>query len=252
MSRRYALTINNPLDKNIDHDRFKLALGQFKGLAYWCMADEIGLETKTPHIHVFMLLRSPVRFSTVKRHFPEAHIEAARGTVLENRDYVAKSGKWENDQKSDTRVEGSFEESGPPPDEPGQGARTDIAAVYEMIADGMSNAAVMEANPSTAMYIDKMNRIREELLESRYREQWRELDVTYIFGPTATGKTRGLWKNMDIRVYIAQLIIPTRLIGIIKNLSCAWTSTEVAYKSGICLTTWTDILYPCQLATLTA
>lgn len=198
-SRKWQVTINNPSEHGLDHEHLKLALNKFKGLVYWTMADEIGLETHTLHTHFFFCLKSPAMFSTVKRRFPDAHIEAARGSIIENRDYVAKTGKWENDQKSDTRVEGSFEESGEPPDEPGQGARTDIAAVYEMIADGMSNAEIMAANPDYAGKIFLMDKIRHELLEARYREQWRDLDVNYIFGPTATGKTRGV---MDKHGYI--------------------------------------------------
>lgn len=202
-SRKWQLTINNPADKGLDHEHLKLALNKFKGLAFYCMADEVGLETQTPHTHIFMVLRSPAMFSTVKNRFPDAHIEAARGSIIENRDYVAKSGKWENDPKSDTRVEGSFEASAEePPAEPGQGARTDIAEIYRKIEDGMSNAEIMAANPDTAMHIGKMDKIRHEILEARYREQWRDLDVTYIFGPTATQKTRSVMdKHRYINVY---------------------------------------------------
>lgn len=191
-SRKWQVTINNPSEHGLDHEHLKLALNKFKGLVYWTMADEIGLETHTLHTHFFFCLKSPAMFSTVKRRFPDAHIEAARGSIIENRDYVAKTGKWENDQKSDTRVEGSFEESGEPPDEPGQGARTDIAAVYEMIADGMSNAEIMAANPDYAGQISRMDKIRQDILEAKYREIFRELSVTYIFGPTATGKSRSV------------------------------------------------------------
>ncbi len=108
-SRKWQLTINNPADKGLDHERIKLALGQFKGLVYWALSDEVGLDTKTPHTHIFFCLKSPAMFSTVKNRFPDAHIEAARGSISENRDYVAKTGKWENDPKSDTRVDGTFE-----------------------------------------------------------------------------------------------------------------------------------------------
>lgn len=188
-SRKWQLTVNNPAEHGIDHGKIKEALGQLKAV-YWCLADEIGLDTKTPHTHVFLVARSSIRFSRIKRLFPYAHIEAAHGSAKENRDYVAKSGKWENDEKADTRVDGTFEESGTLPEEPGQGARTDIAAVYEMIADGRSNAEIMAANPNFAAQISRMDKIRQDILEARYREQWRNLEVTYIFGPTETGKTR--------------------------------------------------------------
>lgn len=131
-------------------------------LDYYCLGDEIGLEG-TPHTHVFVTLRNATRFSRLKRLFPEAHIEAAKGTIQENRDYVAKSGKWADDPKSDTSVPGTFEESGEPPEEPGQGARSDIALIYQQIEEGMSNAEIMAANPDTAMHIGKMDKIRQRL-----------------------------------------------------------------------------------------
>ena len=194
-ARKWQLTINNPQDKGLDHDAIKKALEQFKSCVYWCMADEVGLDTHTPHTHLFFCLKTPGKFSTVKKRFPEAHIEAARGTVQENRDYVSKSGKWSEDEKSDTSIPGTFEESGEPPEEPGQGARTDIAVIYQQIEDGLSNAEIMAANPDAAMHIGKMDKIRQDILEARYREQWRDLEVTYIFGPTATGKTRGVMEQ---------------------------------------------------------
>lgn len=198
-ARKWQLTINNPQDKGLDHDAIKKALEQFKSCVYWCMADEVGLDTHTPHTHLFFCLKTPGKFSTVKKRFPDAHIEAARGTVQENRAYVGKSGKWSEDEKSDTSIPGTFEESGEPPEEPGQGARTDIAAIYQQIEEGLSNAEIMAANPDAAMHIGKMDKIRQDVLEARYREQWRDLEVTYIFGPTATGKTRGVMERHGYR-----------------------------------------------------
>lgn len=194
-SRKYQLTINNPADKALSHDALKAKLAQLKSAVYWCMADEVGLETQTPHTHIFIQLRSPARFSRIKKLFPDAHIEQAHGSAAENKSYVQKSGKWANDVKSDTSIPGTFEEWGELPDEPGQGYRTDVGAVYEMIADGMSNAEIMSANPDYAAQISRMDKIRQDILESRYRNTFRKLDVTYIFGPTATGKTRGVMEQ---------------------------------------------------------
>lgn len=194
-SRKWQLTINNPQDKGLDHESIKQVLGQFKSCTYYCMSDEIGLDEQTPHTHIFITLRSPAKFGLVKKRFPEAHIEAARGTVTENRAYVEKSGKWANDPKSDTSIPGTFEESGPPPEEPGQGARSDIAEIYRQIEEGMSNAEIMAANPDSAKYISLMDRVRQEVLADRFKNQWRDLTVTYIFGKTGSGKTRSVMEK---------------------------------------------------------
>lgn len=188
-SRKWQITINNPGEKNLTHDKIRRILEELKSVIYWCMSDEIG-EQGTPHTHIYIQCSNPMRFSTLKNRFPEAHVEAARGSAAENRDYVSKTGKWKDDPKADTSVPGTFEESGELPEEPGQGYRSDIAAVYNLIADGKSNAEIMALNAEFASQISRMDKIRLDILEDRYRNDFRKLEVYYIFGPTGTGKTR--------------------------------------------------------------
>lgn len=194
-SRKWQLTINNPQQHGLDHEKIKGALQQIKPLVYYCLSDEVGLETHTPHTHIFLALKTPAKFSRIKRLFPEAHIEQARGSVAENKDYVEKSGRWAHDPKADSTVPGTFEEWGTMPDEPGQGYRSDIAQLYNLIVDGKSNAEIMALNPDLAVHISRMDKIRQDVLEERYRSDFRHLDVTYIFGPTGTGKTRGVMEK---------------------------------------------------------
>lgn len=190
-SRKWQVTLNNPEEKGLTHEEIKNKIKQIKSIKYYCMADEIGLETNTPHTHIFLYC-SRLRFSTIKKMFPEGHIEQAYGSVEENRAYIRKDGKWANDEKADTSVAGTFEEVGEKPKEPGAGYRTDISEIYEQIYNGASNAEIMARNPEAAQYIGKMDKIRQEILEAEYKDKWRDLTVTYIFGPTATGKTRGV------------------------------------------------------------
>ncbi len=147
------------------------------------------------HTHIFVMLRSPAKFSRIKKLFPEAHIEQARGTAQENKEYISKTGKWADDPKCDTKIEGSFEESGELPYEPGPGFRSDIAEMVAMVQSGMDNTSIILSNPDLARYINTMDKVRQDFLESEYRETWRDLTVTYIFGPTATGKTRGVMEG---------------------------------------------------------
>lgn len=98
----------------------------------------------------------------------------------------------QGDEKADTSIAGTFEEWGELPEEPGAGYRTDIAEIYREIYNGTTNAEIMARNPEAAQYINKMDKIRQEILEAEYREKWRNLNVTYIFGPTAIGKTRSV------------------------------------------------------------
>ena len=84
-ARKWQITINNPQDKQLDHDKIKLCLGQLKSTVYYCMADEVGLETQTPHTHIYVQLKSPAKFSRIKKLFPDAHIAQAHGSPSENR-----------------------------------------------------------------------------------------------------------------------------------------------------------------------
>ena len=48
-SRKWQLTFNTPEEHGWTHDKIREVLRSFKTMAYWCMADEIGAEEKTPH-----------------------------------------------------------------------------------------------------------------------------------------------------------------------------------------------------------
>lgn len=193
-SQKWQITINDPLEKNLSHEKIKELISTLKSVKYWCMANEIGLEGQKFHTHLFLYC-SRIRFSTIKNLFPQAHIEQAYGTAAENRDYVAKCGRWAEDDKAATSVAGSFEEWGELPDELGPGFRSDIADIYQKISLGLTNAEIMALNPDAANHIGKMDKIRQDILEARYQDTFREMEVTYIFGPTATGKTRSVYEE---------------------------------------------------------
>lgn len=153
------------------------------------MTDEKG---NTFHTHVFAKFSSRVRFSTIKRHFPEAHIEKAKGTVSQNVDYIKKSGKWENTNKSETAIEGSFEEWGTQPQD-SRGERFDMTELYHMVSDGMTNAEILAVNQDYILQIDKLDKLRTILLTEQYKNVIRfKMSVIYISGETGTGKTRGV------------------------------------------------------------
>jgi len=188
-SNKYQLTINNPLDYGYTHEKiFETCRDNFKTLQYLCMADEQG---STFHTHIFVCFSSRVRFSKVKKHFPEAHIEKCRGTASDNVNYIKKSGKWENDRKHGTKIEGSFEEYGSrPPDS--RGKRGDMTELYQMVADGMTSAEILSENQDYILHLDKIERLRTTLLTERYKDNLRiDMEVIYRFGETGTKKTSG-------------------------------------------------------------
>ncbi len=192
-SRKWQLTINNPAEKGFTHDRLKEILLGLKSVIYWCMADEIG-ENGTYHTHIYLQGKGGINFSTIKKRFDGAHIEMAKGTALQNKEYVSKTGKWEKDKKSETCVEGTFEEWGEMPVER-QGSRNDLADVYSMVKSGFSNYEIIEQVPDIMFQVDKLDSIRQMLKEEEYKEKWRDVEVQYIYGETGSGKTRSVMEQ---------------------------------------------------------
>jgi hypothetical protein len=185
-SRKWVLTINNPAEHGFLHDKIKEILAGMP-VTYWCMADEKG-EKETHHTHLFIQNTNALRFSTIKKAFPPAHIEEARGTAQENRDYVAKEGKWEEDEKHGTKIDGTFEEWGDLPAER-QGARTDLAELYEMILDGKVNCEIYRHNPELIRYHGLIEQVRQDHRYEQNKGVFRNVKVIYIWGSTGVGKT---------------------------------------------------------------
>ena len=183
------MTINNPESHGLSHEKIWKKLESYQHLLYACMADEIGA---TPHLHLFLAFKNPISFSSLKRVFEHAHIETAMGSCEENKKYIQKSGdKWADSEKSRTSVEGTFEERGEMPQEKGQGFRSDVSCLYELVKEGYSNVEILEKEPTYAiMHFDKLDKIRQTLLMEANKNDYRTLQVNYIWGPTGSGKTR--------------------------------------------------------------
>lgn len=192
--RKWLLTINNPADHDMEHETLQAILRDyFSTIDYWCMADEVGGKEQTYHTHLYIKFASPVRFSQLKYYFPDAHIDRVRGTSQENRDYVSKTGKWKYTEKGTTSVPDTFEEYGECPVEV-KGAGK-MAVVYDMLKDNASNLEILDSYPEAMKYIDKIERARSIVRDSSFASEWRDLTVTYVFGKTGSGKTRGIMEK---------------------------------------------------------
>lgn len=191
--RKYLLTLNHPVEHGFSHENIRTIIGQFSGCIYWCFCDEVG-EQGTPHTHVYLVFRNAVLFSTIQRRFYGAHIDPAKGSSEENRNYVRKEGKWADDAKHDTNLIETFEESGPLPDERRQ-QQKESEVILGMICEGASNADILEEFPTALSKLHHIDAARQVMLEKKYREQFRKLNVSYIWGETGVGKTRGVMEK---------------------------------------------------------
>ncbi len=192
-SRKYQLTINNPIEHGFSHAVIRSTLEGLSSCLYWCMCDEVGQEG-TPHTHVYLVFKNAVMFSTLHKRFYGAHIEQAKGSNQENRDYIRKAGKWADDPKHETNLPDTFEESGELPEEPDK-RQTDSEAILAMISDGATNAEILREFPTVINRIQHIDAARQTLLEEQYRTTFRTLQVAYIWGKTGVGKTRSVMEQ---------------------------------------------------------
>lgn len=191
--RKFQLTINNPTQHGYDHSRIKSILAEFSSALYWCICDEIG-EQGTPHTHIFLVCKNSVMFETLHKRFYGAHIEAAKGSNQENRDYIRKEGKWLDDAKHETNLADTFEEWGElPPDRSAK--ETQSEQIMAMISSGKSNAEILREIPTAFNKLNYIEQARQTLLEEQYRNNWRTLEITYIWGETGSGKTRSVMET---------------------------------------------------------
>lgn len=200
--RKWQLVINNPRDKEEyakfweDENELKEYIKEsFPTLNYACFSYEIGLEeNKMEHIHIFLYAKDGIKKNKFKTIFPNVHYEACKGTCAQNKAYLFKQGKWELDEKVKERIEGKQFEIGECPIEK-QGARTDLELLQKMILLGYTNAQIYEAKPTLMKYSGSIDRIRQDIMRDKFKDTWRDLDVTYIWGASGAGKTRGVMEK---------------------------------------------------------
>ncbi len=167
-SRGWCLTINNPKD------------GDYRILDtitcdYVVYQTEKGTANHTKHIQAFIYFNSAKTFGRMKRIFNTAHMEIARGSANENKEYCT---------KEDTRdPNGRRNERGHPP---AQGGRHDIEAMQRDIVEGLNDVSMFEKYPSGwAQYHRVLRSYRSN--RKRSRTTWTKTQVLY--GPTGTGKS---------------------------------------------------------------
>ena len=195
-ARKWHIVVNNPVEHGINRDMLFEILMQFSP-SFVCLADEIG-ENGTNHTHIFIYSHSPIRFVTLKNRLQMAHFEVARGTVQQNIDYIKKSGKWENDSKAETIIEGSYFQYGDIPKEREE-SNQKMDRLIENIKAGKNTSEIIHDTPNFAFRIRDIDVLRELLSAEKFMTENRDLYVSYIFGASGTGKTRSIYQAHNPR-----------------------------------------------------
>lgn len=140
---------------------------------------EFAPTTDAIHIQGFVRLTTPKRLSGVKKLFHSTtHLEVAKGTDEENIVYCTDRTKKVLASYQPLKF-GTFE---------AQGKRTDLVDIYES-----GKAGTLKLEPATLPTAARYPRFFEKCL-SLYRPGLRDIKVSYIWGPTGTGKTRGVYE----------------------------------------------------------
>ena len=188
-SRKWLITINNPLEHGFDLARIKAAVLDLPGIVYWCLCDEQGDECETLHTHVFFVCENQLSHTQVDARFPTFHRDIARGKSSENRAYVLKDGEKFNKQPDGSY---SYKDTGGELPNERQGKSRDADIIVDMIKAGASNEDIVDAVASAYRDLEKVERVRSMYRDAQFKDTWRELEVTYIFGKTGSGKTRSV------------------------------------------------------------
>lgn len=85
-TRGWCLTINNYTAA--DEDRFTAAVAKYK-----VAGKETG-DSGTPHLQCYIYFATKKTFTAIRRMFPGAHVEQAKGTADQNRVYCTKENLW--------------------------------------------------------------------------------------------------------------------------------------------------------------
>ena len=143
---------------------------------------EQGEEEQTPHFQGFISFKICKRFKTIKDALPFAHIEKAKGSNTQCREYCS---------KKDTRVDGPFEIGNFAEER----ERTDIKEFLELVKAGATEDELMSLYP--ALYLREMNKIQAiySVNYKQYKRKCRNINVTYIYGSSGVGKTSAV-RNM--------------------------------------------------------
>lgn len=159
--RNWFITINNYTD---DEKEYALAYDA----TYILVADEVGEIEKTKHIHIYFELKNSKTFSKVKKEFPRGNIQVAKGSALDNYNYLSKQNL--------IREYGEAK---------AQGKRTDIHQIINQIENGdmRMRDVVREA---TSVQSVRMAEIRMKYFEKK--RNWKT-EVIWIYGSTGTGKS---------------------------------------------------------------
>ena len=185
--RRWFLTVPAEGDKGVSRGELEQALSPYD--AYLGQLEQGEGTNRYRHWQLVLVHSEPVRFSTLRRKLPTAHLEPVKN-LRAALAYV---------QKEDTRVEDEKPlVKGEISPGPGQGHRSDLDELRTRILQGQETADELILSDSSAW---RHSRLVGDLVSARDRSRQegklRNVQVRVVFGATGTGKTSAVLDGLQ-------------------------------------------------------
>lgn len=177
--RRWMLTVPAEGEKGISRDTLEDALAPYE--SYLGQLERGKGGTDYLHWQLVLVNDEPIRFSTLRRKLPTAHVEPVRD-LRASLAYVQKEDTRVTDEKP--LVKGEITPG------PGQGHRSDLDELRTRILAGQETADQLILSDAGAW---RHSRLVGDLVSARDRRRQegklRDVQVRVVFGDTGTGKT---------------------------------------------------------------
>lgn len=179
--RDWCFTLDNWTLAELIH--IQLVQPSFKYVVYGM---EIAPSTGTPHLQGYVEYNNPVGFKRVKKDLGlRAHIESRMWPRIKAREYCMKDDLWAE--------YGTW-------DEPmGQGHRSDLDAIVELVRSGATKKQIAQEFPG--QYIRYGRGIEKWMFDSLDPPPERDVEVKVYWGDSGTGKTFTAMHEDDERPY---------------------------------------------------
>lgn len=138
--------------------------------------------TNRLHCQGFIHWREPTTLAVAHEAMPHTWIKPAHGSIRQNLRYIT---------KLETHVSGPYEFG----ERPKQGERTDLDEVAGKIKDGLPLKRAAQEYPAQWVKFNRgLTSLRQMVVQP---PKFRDLTVTWLWGPTACGKTRRVHESCD-------------------------------------------------------
>lgn len=173
-ARKYCFTVFNLEQESAVH-------GLCKRADYGIMGRETCPTTGRKHLQCYVYYKNKISFKELTNTLPGVHVEFARGSSADNRNYCSKDG--------------DFVEYGTCPQ---QGFRSDISAFRDAIYSGASEEKLIDEYPDMMAKYDRFYQRCRNILLKKEAKKMIQPEVVVLVGEPGIGKTRHIYDTEDI------------------------------------------------------